>query len=424
MAGPREARRPTSPAVSVPGPNLAVVRILHTSDWHLGRAFYQVRLLDAQVRFVDFLVDLVRAEGVGAVLVSGDVYDRALPSPETVNVLADALTRLVDAGAQVVLTSGNHDSAIRLGFASELLARAGVHIRSSLASIGTPVVFGGEVAVYPLPYLEPTVVGPSLGAEERSHASVVRAAMDRVRADAAGHSLPSIVMAHAFVAGGTTSESEREVAVGGVSVVPADVFDGMTYAALGHLHRPQWVRDNVAYSGSPLAMSFGEADQVKSVALLEVTSRGVSVEAIETPVPRRLAVLRGDLADLLADPDLEWARGAWCRAILTDEVRPLAAYEQLTRRFPDLLSLDFDPRGGGLTSTTRYAARIHPSRPALEVCADFLAHVRGGATATDEEQAMLREALEASRTAQDAASDEGTASGAADVTALDGRGVA
>ena len=118
------------------------MRIVHTSDWHLGRSFHQVGLLGAQVQFVEFLVDLVRTEGVEAVLVSGDVYDRALPSPDTVSVLADALTRLVDAGAQVVLTSGNHDSAIRLGFASDLLARAGVHIGASSVtwlSIRSPI---------------------------------------------------------------------------------------------------------------------------------------------------------------------------------------------------------------------------------------------------------------------------------------------
>lgn len=109
-------------------------------DWHLGRSFHQVGLLGAQVQFVEFLVDLVRTEGSRPSIVSGDVYDRALPSPDTVSVLADALTRLVDAGAQVVLTSGNHDSAIRLGFASDLLARAGVHIGASLSSVGTPVV--------------------------------------------------------------------------------------------------------------------------------------------------------------------------------------------------------------------------------------------------------------------------------------------
>ena len=384
------------------------MRVIHTSDWHLGRSFHQVGLLGAQVQFVDFLVDLVRAEGVEAVLVSGDVYDRALPSPDTVSVLADALTRLVDAGAQVVLTSGNHDSAIRLGFAADLLARAGVHIGASLASVGTPVVVGG-VAVYPLPYLEPAVVAPALGAAERSHAAVVRAAMDRVRADVAGHDLPSIVMAHAFVAGATTTESEREIAVGGVSVVPAEVFNGVTYAALGHLHRPQWVREHVAYSGSPLAMSFGEAEQIKSVSMLDITPGAVVVEAIPTPVPRRLAVLQGDLADLLADPSLEWARGAWCRAILTDPIRPLAAYEQLSRRFPDLLHLDFAPRGGAIHAATGYAARVPAARPEIDVCCDFLAHVRAGAPASDDERGLLVEALEASRAARAEADDEGLA---------------
>ena len=126
------------------------MRLIHTSDWHLGRAFHGVGMLPVQARYVDHLVEVVRAERVDAVLVSGDVYDRALPSPATVELLSEAVTRVIDAGAQVVLSSGNHDSAIRLGFAARLLERAGLHIRTSLASIGSPVVVDG-VAVYALP---------------------------------------------------------------------------------------------------------------------------------------------------------------------------------------------------------------------------------------------------------------------------------
>jgi len=377
------------------------MRVVHTSDWHLGRSFHQVGLLDAQVRFVDFLVELVRAEGVGAVLVSGDVYDRALPSPETVSVLADALTRLVDAGAQVVLTSGNHDSAIRLGFAADLLARAGVHIRSSMAGITTPVVLADEVAVYPLPYLEPAVAGAAIGAAERSHASVLRAAMGRVRADAASRGMPVIAMAHAFVAGAVGTESERDIAVGGVNVVPADVFAGVSFAALGHLHRPQEVRPGVSYSGSPVAFSFGEADHVKSVSLLDLGTGGtgdaVAVTRIPTPVIRPLAVVRGDLDDVLADGCWAAAERAWCQVLLTDPVRPLGAFERLRRRFPHLLSVEFHPRGGGQLALSRYAGRVRPGRSEIEVCDDFLAHVRGGAAADESERRLLGEAFESVR---------------------------
>ncbi|MEO8519023.1 MAG: exonuclease subunit SbcD, partial [Dermatophilaceae bacterium] len=199
------------------------MRLIHTSDWHLGRSFHRVGLLDAQARYLDHLVELVGAEGVDAVLVSGDVYDRALPSPETVELLSDGVTRLIDAGAAVILSSGNHDSAIRLGFASTLLSRAGLHIRTSLDQLGVPVLVK-DAAIYPLPYLEPAVAAGRIGADARTHAAVLTAAMARVRSDASSRPEASVVMAHAFVTGGATSQSERDISVGGVSAVHPDVF--------------------------------------------------------------------------------------------------------------------------------------------------------------------------------------------------------
>ncbi|HET7821517.1 MAG TPA: exonuclease subunit SbcD, partial [Ornithinibacter sp.] len=209
------------------------MRLIHTSDWHLGRSFHQVGLLAAQAAYLDHLVDVVRTERVDAVLVSGDVYDRAMPSPETVELLSQTVLRLVDAGAQVIVSSGNHDSAIRLGFASGLLERAGLHLRTSVADVGRPVLLG-DTAVHALPYLEPALAADALGASERTHAGVLRAAMARVRADADRRSGRTVVMAHAFVTGGVGSESERDISVGGVSAVPPDVFAGIDYTALGH----------------------------------------------------------------------------------------------------------------------------------------------------------------------------------------------
>ena len=382
------------------------MRLIHTSDWHLGRSFHRVGLLDAQAAFLDHLVEVVRSERVDAVLVSGDVYDRALPAPDTVGLLSETVTRLIDAGAQVVLSSGNHDSAIRLGFASELLARAGLHIRTSLATIGRPVMVG-DVAVHPLPYLEPSVAADRLGAPERTHAAVLGAAMDRVRADLAGRGGPSVVMAHAFVTGGATSESERDISVGGVSAVHPRTFEGVDYVALGHLHGRQEVAEGQRYSGSPVALSFSEVNHTKGSWLVDLDSGGVDVTAVEAPVHKPLAVLRGELEDLLADPRHAGAEAAWCQVTLTDAVRPMAAMERLRQRFPDTLVVQFDPQGVRELPTSRAAAVRQ--RGDLDVCCDFLSHVRGGNAATDEERALLATAVEGARHDRAAHDDEGQA---------------
>jgi len=384
------------------------VRFLHTSDWHLGRSFHRVGLLDAQARYLDHLVEVVRAEGVDAVLVSGDVYDRALPSPDTVELLSDAATRLIDAGAVVVLSSGNHDSAIRLGFASDLLARAGLHIRTSPDSVGTPVTIK-DVDVYPLPYLEPSVAADLLGAQERTHASVLSAAMDLVGADARSRPGTAVVMAHAFVTGGATSASERDISVGGVCAVHPDVFARAGYAALGHLHGPQRISETIRYCGSPIALSFSEAGQHKGSLLVDISAGSLSTQTISAPATTSLAILRGELEDLLRDPRHRDAESAYCQITLTDTVRPMGAMERLRRRFPDTLVLAFDPAGAQVIPRTS-AASLH-QRSDLDLCCDFLAHVRAGNAASDPERVLLSTAVEHSRVARAGRDEQGPAAG-------------
>ncbi|MFV0463802.1 MAG: exonuclease SbcCD subunit D [Nostocoides sp.] len=382
------------------------MRLLHTSDWHLGRSFHDVGLLSAQAEFLDHLVDAVRSESVDAVLVSGDVYDRALPAPDTVALLSDTMSRIIDAGAQVVLSSGNHDSAIRLGFASQLLARAGLHIRTSVADIDRPVQVG-DVCIYPLPYLEPSLVADPLGAKERSHAGVLAAAMDRVRRAHSARPGAAVLMAHAFATGAQPTDSERDITVGGVASVPADTFVGVDYVALGHLHRAQQLTETIRYSGSPLAMSFSEAGQVKGSWMVDINPRGkVRAEFLAAPVARPLALLRGELADLLSDPDLAYAQSAWCRVTLTDASRPVGAMEALRGRFPHTLELLFEPPVR-LGEQRSYAARAKAATSALTVCCDFVDHVRGGNGATDTERALFVEALEGTRLQRSQREDEG-----------------
>lgn len=383
------------------------MRLIHTSDWHLGRAFHGVSMADAHAAYLDSLVELVRAERVDAVLVAGDVYDRAMPAPDTVALLSEAMTRIVGAGAVVVLCAGNHDSAIRLGFAAPLLARAGLHIRSTTAQLGEPVTVAGG-SIYPLPYLEPALTAPALAARSSTHAGVLRAALARVAEDRRSRAGASVVMAHAFVAGGVASDTERDIGVGGASVVPAELFSGIDYVALGHLHRPQALSETMRYSGSPLAWSFTEAGHVKGSWLVEVSPGRVAAEFVPAPVGRALTVLRGDLDDLLADPRHTAAERAWCQVVLTDPVRPLGAMERLRVRFPHTLRLLFEPRGERPRSGGYAARRVH-EKPELEVCAQFLAHVRGGAGPDAAEQAVLADAVEGSRVGRARHDDEGTA---------------
>ncbi|GAA5195915.1 exonuclease SbcCD subunit D [Arthrobacter gyeryongensis] len=389
------------------------MRLLHTSDWHLGRSFHGVGMLDAQRNFIEQLLTVVREQSVDVVLIAGDVYDRALPGLDVVKLLDDALVRITDAGAKVVLTSGNHDSAIRLGFASRLLERGGVHLRTRVEDLASPVLFplDGEdgaaqpgapvLAVYGIPYLEPRLVAERLGTQTPSHFDVTQAAVQLIREDIARRSeagpVHSVVLAHTFASGGITSDSERDLSIGGLGAVPLDLFDGFGYTALGHLHGRQELSEHVRYSGSPLAYSFSEAKHRKGAWLIDIGVGGVeSVEEVLWKAPRELAILRGKLAELLESEEYSWAETAYCQVTLTDSSRPAQAMEQLRSRFPDTLVLGFDPEDAAGKVKASYSSRLAEAEDDLGVCCGFLDHVRGR-PADDTELSALREALEAVR---------------------------
>ncbi len=345
------------------------MRFLHTSDWHPGRTLHGESLLAYQAAFLQWLVDLAAERAADAVVVAGDVYDRAVPAPDAVRLLDSALSRLSAAGVPVLLTSGNHDSAVRLGFGARLAETAGVHLRTRLDDLCSPLIVG-RVGIYGIPYLLPDAVMAELQAE-RSHASVLRAAVARILADATRRGISRVVVAaHAFVTGSVTCESERDVSVGGIGDAPASVFAGVDYAALGHLHGAQQVAANVRYSGSPLPFSFSERSQVKSVHLVEIDQAGVRVQPVPVPVPRPMAELRGRLADLLADPGAA-PRDAWVKAVLTDPSRPAAPMERLRDVWPHTLALEFRPDAVPRQAVADLA-RIREVRDPVEICSLFV----------------------------------------------------
>jgi len=366
-------------------------------------------MLGAQRNFVDQLVAFVEANSVDVVLIAGDVYDRALPGLDVVKLLDDALVRITQAGAGVVLTSGNHDSAIRLGFASRLLERGGVHLRTRVEELDVPAMYplgagdasAGHMAIYGVPYLEPRLVAERLGVENPNHFDVTQEAVERIRSDVerrreSGPVYP-VVLAHTFASGGITSESERDLSIGGLGAVPLDLFEGFTYTALGHLHGRQQLAENVRYSGSPLAYSFSEAKHHKGAWLVDIDAQGgIDVQEVTWDAPKALAVLRGTLDDLLTSAEHSWAENAYCQITLTDATRPAQAMETLRTRFPETLVLAFDPEGAEARAKTSYSSRLAEATDDLGVCCGFLEHVRDRG-AGDAEETALREALEAVR---------------------------
>ncbi len=376
------------------------MRLLHTSDWHLGRTFHGQSLLADQESVLGALADLATEHHVDAVLISGDLYDRAVPSPEAVQCATRVLARIRSAGISIIAISGNHDSAPRLGAFADFLAAGGLHLRTAAARAGEAVMLAdsdGPVAFYPIPYLEPDLARGTWDLPSpASHQHVMTEAMQQARVDlqARPAGTRSVVLAHAFVTGAAAGGSERSIAVGGVESVTADVFTGFDYVALGHLHRGQCVSDRIRYSGSPLPYAFSEAGHTKSVLLVDLDPAGdVTVRAIDLPLIRRLATVRGTLTEILESAtDLA---DAYLSVELTDRVRPLEPMRRLRERFPHTLVAQWLPdTATGSTGGRPRATTTHRTDGSLLV--DFVTDARG-TEPTPGEHALLNEALAAER---------------------------
>ena len=387
--------------------------ILHTSDWHLGRTLHGASLGDSADAFIEWLVALVRERGVDAVLISGDVFDRAVPPVDALARMRRALRELTEI-TTVILTSGNHDGAARLGLFADMLTPS-LHVVTAPEAIGTPVEAGGAL-VYPMPYLEPDLVRQSLsdlpvrGEDDlpaplpRSHQAVLAAALRRVLADLsarrdAGDERPAIAMPHAFVTGAQTSDSERDIQVGGVPSVSADLFDtlggkeplahGLDYVAAGHLHRPQDISGAsvpIRYAGSPIAYSFSEAGSTKSITLVTTDDTSVTdIEVVPIPTLRGIAVLEGTMDELLTDPD-EATTASYVSITVTDDARPERMVPRIREVYPHALVVVHRP---SQAPSLAPAMAVRASRDPREVTEEFYEAVGGRALSPQERELAL-----------------------------------
>lgn len=399
------------------------MRILHTSDWHLGKSLHGHDLAEAQDAALNFMVDLAIEKDVDAFIVAGDVYDRSFPSVEDVRRLNAVFTRIHEAGIPIICTAGNHDEGARLAALANLLDE-GVTVVGEYHQVGTSVTLHdehGSVVIYPLPYLHPDGArrdlapadGPLL---ERSHEAVVAEAMRRIRADLAVRqaddpSTRAVVVSHAFVVRGLEtpdelrdeqSESERDIAVGGVPSVPSGTYDGVHYVALGHLHGPRTVqhqepgRPAVRYAGSPLRYSLSEASHVKTVTIVDIDADGTcTIEDVPVPQPAGMARLRGELAAILSDAHAA-QRDHFVEIVLTDRDVPDNFLAQLMQVFTRILKVRHEPIGRGDETLDSAEPGVSSVVTPLETLRNFYVATRQEEP-SDTITAILSHALERAR---------------------------
>lgn len=319
------------------------MKILHTSDWHLGRSFGSVSLHDAQTQFCEWLLEVAVSEKVELLVVAGDLYDRSIPPQESVVLWRETLTAFHKAGITVVAIAGNHDGADRVAAFDGLTDGARIFVRGGYGRAGEILTLDfadGPLDIALVPFLDPQLAPPEWKTElaeaevRPTHESVLQKAMDQARG---GSTSPrSLAVVHAFVGGSTTAESERQLTVGGTDQVAATVLEGFSYVALGHLHTPQVIggAEHVRYSGTPIAYSFSEIAP-KSVVLIDMNADGTSsIEAIPVPVGRGVITLIGTIDELLAPGAHPEAADKYVKAVLTDGSYVVNAKSRLLEVYP------------------------------------------------------------------------------------------
>lgn len=404
------------------------MKILHTSDWHLGRGLHKYDLHEEQRLAIDFIVDQAIERKVAAVLIAGDVYDRPTPPVQSIRILQEAIERLDHAGITVVITAGNHDSAERLAVYSNIL-RDSVRIIGSVQEVIQPVVLkdgANEIRIYGFPFLYPQIAAPILadlkgGDVALSHDGVIGAAMELVRKDLAtvqSRSVRSVVMAHAFVTpysasskvaskesieGLEVSDSERDISVGGLQTAAADLFTGVDYAALGHLHGQQFVRAKkdkklvLRYSGSPIAYSISEANQRKSFTIVDIdfgTEFSESaIEIVDIPQKRRVVQLTDDLDSLISGKYVKHSDDYVDLVVTDDVVRP-DSFQKLSEYFGRFLRKEDRPKNilKGANQGQRVDARDASVTP-IDVVNSFYVQIMNSEL-NDKQIAVLQTALE------------------------------
>lgn len=310
------------------------MKLFHISDLHIGKRLYGFDLEDDQRAILSEIIDLVKSEKPDAVLIAGDVYDRADPSASAVRIFDDFLSMLAETGSEVFMIYGNHDSASRISYGNRIFGKSGIHVSPVYDGEVAPVRLEdeyGAVDIYMLPYL-------------RSQDAVD--ALEKIELDS---SVRNVIVSHQFVTSAVLGDSE-EMNVGSLDNIDGSYYSAFDYAALGHIHMPQTIRsDNektvIRYSGSPLAYSFSESDLIpKSVTIVELGEKGdTKVRTAELTPLHEMCTIKGEFQDLINDKGLiEQHKEDYLRVILTDTVSVLDAMARLQTVYDNVMNLEYE----------------------------------------------------------------------------------
>jgi len=370
------------------------MRILHTSDWHIGRRLHGESLAPSHESFLTWLHgEVIKETKPDLLVVAGDIYDRGVPPTEAIELFEDTLAEINKFGIQVLITSGNHDSRVRLGSNTRFMSGLGLHFRTRLHEVAKPVVVPSDdfdLLAYGIPYLEPDV-DASMWQVEASQSAVLAEAMRLINEDVenrkkqSSKSLRVLVATHAFVEGATKSDSERnikDIRVGGLGQTSAAVFAGADYVAMGHIHRPHSKSEIkgpgstlLRYSGSPIPFSFSERDDEKQVLQIEISKDGVKDTGIETlvaPKLRGMNQIEGTMEELISDKHA--ATKDWLKVVLTDKEIPINVFDTLKRKFENLLDLETRITTDGVVGRNQDGVLLQNLTPE-EVTRRFVARV-------------------------------------------------
>ncbi|EMR9627521.1 exonuclease SbcCD subunit D [Vibrio parahaemolyticus] len=367
------------------------MKFIHTSDWHLGRQFHNVSLLEDQLAVLEQLIQYIENNPVDAVIVAGDVYDRSVPPTIAIELLNRVVKRICgELNTPMILISGNHDGAERLGFGSEQMKRSGLHIISNFEDMLTPVVIetkaAGHVAFYGMPYNDPEqvryVYKEPVSTHDEAHKLLAEKITEQFQSE-----YRNILISHCFVDGAIESESERPLSIGGSDRVSHEHFLNFDYVALGHLHQPQKKGEEyIRYSGSLMKYSFGEQNQKKGFTLVEIGKDGfIGAEHIELTAPHEMRIVEGELEQILEWGKTDPKNEDYLLVRLMDKHAILNPMEKLRTVYPNVLHLE---KPGMLIGVEQEMAQAKLARSEIDMFKDFFAEAQDSELSNEQEQAI------------------------------------